>query len=115
MQPGKATLKVSAGAANARRLARRLRNDRLVDVWSASHFVWGAGLALLVGPLWAFALLVAWEPFEILFLGPLLSRVGFAFGHETWRNALSDIVFDGAGVAVGFGIAVWLWGATRIV
>jgi hypothetical protein len=87
------------GAANARRLARRVRNDRLADWWSASHFAWGAALTVFVGPFWAFGLMVAWEPFEILLLGPLLSRKGIAFGHETWRNSVSDIVFDGAGVA----------------
>ena len=96
------------GTANAKRLARRVRNDKLVDGWSATHFAWGAGLAMLVGPLWSFAILAAWEPFEILVLGPLLSRKGIAFGHETWRNSVSDLVFDAAGAAVAFGVLlVW--------
>lgn len=90
------------GSANAKRLARRLRNDHLVDWWSASHFAWGAALTVALGPFWAFALMVAWEPFEILLLGPLLSRRGIAFGHETWRNSVSDVAFDAAGVATAY-------------
>ena len=97
------------GTANAKRLARRVRNDRLVDAWSASHFAWGAGLAMLVGPWWSFAVMVAWEPFEILLLGPLLSRKGIVFGHETWRNAASDIVFDGAGALAAYLVLRLLW------
>jgi hypothetical protein len=67
--------------ANARRLARRVRNDHLMDRWSAAHFAWGLGLTMVLGPLWAFALMVAWEPVEILLLGPWLSRWGIDFGH----------------------------------
>jgi hypothetical protein len=97
------------GTANARRLGRRVRNDHLVDGWSASHFAWGAGLAMLVGPWWSFALMVAWEPFEVFLLGPLLSRKGIAFGHETWRNSASDVVFDGAGAAAAYLVLRLLW------
>jgi hypothetical protein len=100
---------VDVGKANARRLGRRVRNDRLVDLWSAAHFAWAAALAFLIGPWWAFGLMVAWEPFEILVLGPLLSRKGIAFGHETWRNSLSDIVFDGAGAAAASLVLLLLW------
>lgn len=99
----------SAGAANARRLARRIRNDHLMDWWSASHFLWAIALTIAVGPWWGLALMLAWEPFEILLLGPLLSRKGIAFGHETWRNAASDAVFDAAGVAVAFFLLLPLW------
>ena len=99
----------SVGTLNARRLARRIRNDHLVDWWSASHFLWAAALTLVVGPWWGLALMLAWEPFEILLLGPLLSRKGIAFGHETWRNAASDAVFDAAGVAFGFFLLLPLW------
>ena len=99
----------SAGTLNARRLARRVRNDRLVDVWSATHFGWAALLAMAIGPWWALALMLAWEPFEILVLGPLLSRKGIAFGHETWRNAASDAVFDTAGVLFAFVVLLPLW------
>lgn len=103
------------GTANARRLARRVRNDQLVDWWSATHFAWAVVLGLAIGPLWAFALLVAWEPFEILVLGPLLSRKGIAFGHEGWRNSLSDIVFDGAGALLAYAVALTLWDPLGVV
>jgi hypothetical protein len=96
------TIALNPGAANARRLGRRVRNDRLLDIWSAAHFAWGLVLALLLGPFWAIGLLVAWEPFEIFLLGPRLARWGVPFGHETWRNSLSDIVFDVAGAAASF-------------
>jgi hypothetical protein len=99
----------SVGAANARRMARRVRNDHLLDWWSLSHFVWAAALTLVVGPWWALGLMLAWEPFEILVLGPLLSRKGIAFGHETWRNAASDAVFDLAGVLFGFFVVLGFW------
>lgn len=97
----------SQGSLNAKRLALRTRNHRLVDLWSATHFAWGVGLTMLVGPAWAFGLLVAWEPIEVLLLGPLLSRRGIAFGHEGWRNSLSDIVFDGLGVLAACGVLLF--------
>lgn len=106
---------VSVGTANARRLARRIRNDHLVDWWSASHFAWAAALTMVVGPWWALGLMLAWEPFEILLLGPLLSRKGIAFGHETWRNAASDAVFDAAGVAFGYFVLLGLWDPVGIL
>lgn len=103
------------GTANAKRLARRVRNERYVDWWSATHFGWAVVLGLLVGPLWAFAILVVWEPVEIFILGPLISRQGVAFGHEGWRNALSDIVFDGAGAIVAYAVARTLWDPLGVV
>lgn len=98
-----------AGAANAKRLAKRVRNDRLVDRWSATHLAWGLVLAILVGPWWSFGLLLAWEPLEILVLGPLISRYGIEFGHETWKNSVSDILFDAAGAALGYLVTRFLW------
>jgi hypothetical protein len=96
-------------AANARRLGRRVRNDSLIDIWSGAHFAWGIALTIVFGPFWALGFLVAWEPFEILLLGPHLARWGIPFGHETWRNSLSDIVFDAAGAAVGFFLVLGFW------
>lgn len=96
-------------AANARRLGRRVRNNRLVDIWSAAHVAWGLGLAILLGPWWAFGILAAWEPFEIFLLGPSLARWGIPFGHETWRNSLSDVFFDGAGAALAFFLILPVW------
>lgn len=96
-------------AANARRLGRRVRNGSLVDIWSGAHFAWGVGLAILLGPFWAIAILAAWEPFEILLLGPHLTRWGIPFGHETWRNSLSDVLFDAAGAAAAFFLVLGFW------
>lgn len=81
------------------------RNDRLVDIWSLTHFGWGFLLAFFFHPLLAFGLLVVWEPVEVLLLSPLLARFGIRFGHEHLKNALSDIVFDGLGVVVGLWVA----------
>lgn len=105
----KARIAATVRAANARRLGRRVRNDRLIDAWSATHALWGLGLAIVLGPWWAVGLLVAWEPFEILLLGPWLARWGVPFGHETWRNSLSDVAFDGAGVAMAFFLVLPAW------
>jgi hypothetical protein len=94
-----------SGAANARRLGRRARNDRLVDWWSAVHAASGLAAGLLLGPIWAILLLALWEPFEILVLGPWFARFGVEFGHETWRNSMSDIAFDAVGVLAAFWVA----------
>ncbi len=45
--------------------------------------------------------MAAWEPFEIFVLSPLLARRGIIFGFETWRNSLSDIIFNTLGVCIG--------------
>lgn len=82
----------------------RPRNHRLVDWWSLTHIVWGAGLAFLVGPFWALAVMTLWEPFEVLLLSPLLARRGRSFGHESLANSLTDLVFNLAGVLAGAGM-----------
>jgi hypothetical protein len=63
----------------------------------------GSGIIFgwIMPPYVAMALLIAWEPFEILVLSPILAKFGIVFGHETLRNSLSDIVFDAVGVLVG--------------
>ena len=56
----------------------------------------------VIDPFVALALMVLWEPFEILILSPILySRFGLVFGFESLRNSLSDIVFDTIGIIVG--------------
>ncbi len=83
----------------------RERNDSLVDVWSFIHLVTGALMAWVMDPFFALLIMVLWEPLEILVLSPFAEKVlGFRFGFETLRNSMSDIVFDAAGVAVGFWI-----------
>ena len=84
--------------------SNRPRNDRLVDKWSFTHIAWGIVLTIALGPVLAFLILLAWEPFEVLVLSPVAARVGVDFGHEHWRNSLSDIAFNGIGVG-----AAWIF------
>jgi hypothetical protein len=77
------------------------RNDSLFDGWSIVHLLTGVAMGWVMPPFVALALMVLWEPFEILLLSPLLARVGIVFGHETLRNSLSDIFFDTVGVCLG--------------
>ncbi len=87
----------------------RPRNDLLFDIWSLVHLGSGVLAALVLSPFAAFTLLVLWEPLEILVLSPLLARVGITFGHESLRNSVSDIVFDGLGVLLGHFLIGQLW------
>lgn len=82
----------------------RPRNDSLVDVWSFVHLATCALLALLLGPLVAFLVALAWEPIEVLVLSPLLAKRGIEFGHESLRNSLSDVAFNAAGVLLGWSL-----------
>lgn len=78
------------------------RNDALFDGWSIIHLFTGVAMGWVMPPFIALALMVLWEPFEILLLSPFLARFGITFGYETLRNSLSDIFFDTIGVALGF-------------
>lgn len=78
------------------------RNNALVDSWSFVHMTSGVLFGWVMPPHIAMALLILWEPLEILILSPIMAKFGIVFGHETLRNSLSDIVFDAAGVAIGF-------------
>lgn len=79
------------------------RNDALFDFWSLTHIFWGISLGWLMDPFIALAILVLWEPLEILILSPLLKRYfNVEFGFETLRNSLSDIVFDVIGIVIGY-------------
>ena len=89
-------------------LSRHPRNDKLFDLWSLVHLVTGILAGWVVEPFVALLVLVLWEPLEILVLSPLLARFNILFGHETLRNSLSDIAFDGLGVALGY------WGLTAL-
>lgn len=83
-------------------LARHRRNTALFDVWSLVHLATGILGGWLMDPFVALLVMVLWEPLEILVLSPFLARFQILFGHESLRNSLSDIFFDGVGVAVGF-------------
>lgn len=84
------------------------RNDKLFDLWSLTHIAWGAILAWIMNPWIAFSVMVLWEPLEVLVLSPVLARLNILFGHESVRNSLSDIVFDGIGVIIGATFLTWL-------
>lgn len=80
-------------------------NNSWLDIWSLTHLIWAVFLALVLPPFWALAIMVLWEPLEVLVLSPILARVGVVFGKEGLRNSLMDIVVDVAGVALG---AYWI-------
>lgn len=70
----------------------------------------GVWVGWLVDPFIGLLVMVLWEPLEVLILNPLFERWwGIEFGFESLRNAMSDIVFDAAGVAVG------CWGLRAVV
>jgi len=77
------------------------RNNTLVDSWSAVHLLSGILFGLLINPIAAIIILALWEPFENFVLSPIFARSGILFGYESWRNALSDVIFDAAGVIIG--------------
>lgn len=81
--------------------AKHARNDTLLDTWSLVHVGSGILAGWVMSPFIAIALLVLWEPFEVLLLSPFLARFGIIFGHETLRNSLTDIVYDFIGVIIG--------------
>ena len=81
-------------------MKKHKRNDKLVDIWSLVHVVSSAGLAWLIGPVAAFIVVTLWEPLEIFVLSPLLAKRGIVFGYETWRNSLSDILFNSLGISL---------------
>jgi hypothetical protein len=79
------------------------RNNALFDIWSIVHFTTGVALGWLIDPFFGLAIMVLWEPLEILVLSPILwKRYNIVFGHETLHNSLSDIVFDTLGVLTGY-------------
>lgn len=80
---------------------KRHRNDALFDLWSVVHLLTGVLLGWIMPPVIALAIMVLWEPLEILVLSPLLAKFGIEFGYETLRNSLSDIFFDTVGVLLG--------------
>ena len=61
----------------------------------------GVVMGWLMEPFLALVLMILWEPLEIFVLSPLMARFGIEFGYESWRNAISDIIFDAAGIALG--------------
>jgi hypothetical protein len=83
-------------------LAKHRRNTALFDVWSLVHLVTGLAVGWLMDPFVGLLIMVLWEPLEILVLSPILARYEILFGHESLRNSLSDIFFDGVGVAAGY-------------
>src|SRR4051812_32715671 len=77
------------------------RNDVLFDNWSLAHLTSGVLLGWTIRPLFALALLIAWEPLEIFILSPILAKLNLVFGYKTLKNSLSDIFFDSIGFLIG--------------
>lgn len=77
---------------------RKSRNGVLLDKWSLVHLAFGFVLGLIVNPILAIVLLIAWEPFEIFILSPVMARFNVVFGYETLKNSLSDMLVDCVGV-----------------
>lgn len=90
-------------------LARHRRNNAFFDAWSIVHMLTGIAFGWVLDPFVGLLIMVVWEPLEILVLSPFLARFNILFGHESLKNSLSDILFDGIGVALGY------WGLTRLV
>jgi hypothetical protein len=61
----------------------------------------GIALGWVMDPLFALAVMIAWEPLEIFVISPLVGRLGLVFGYEDLHNSLSDIFFDTLGVLLG--------------
>lgn len=81
----------------------RVRNDSLFDAWSIVHMTTGVAFAWVVHPVLAWIVMALWEPLEIFILHPIIYRLtGHDFGYETWRNSLSDIVFNTVGILIGY-------------
>lgn len=78
------------------------RNKKLYDKWSLAHFVTGIVFGWIMPPVVAIILMILWEPLEIEVLSRIFAHYDIDFGFEALRNSLSDIVFDAAGVAVGY-------------
>jgi len=78
-------------------------NTRHWDGWSFVHLASGIIAGWLMDPIIAFILLAAYEPIEIFVLSPFLyRRFRIIFGNEAWNNALVDIVFNTAGILIGY-------------
>lgn len=77
------------------------RNSAIFDTWSIVHLGTGIFLGWLMHPLIAFVVMTLWEPFEIFVLSPFLARFGIVFGYESFRNSISDIFFNTAGIIIG--------------
>ena len=77
------------------------RNNALIDKWSLVHLLTGILLGWLMNPVVALIIMTAWEPFEIFVLSPLLARFGINFGFESFKNSMSDIFVNAAGVVIG--------------
>lgn len=83
---------------------KQKRNDKIADKWSLVHFTTGIALVVLLQNVSVLVLwlgMAAWEPLEIFVISPLLAKRGITFGYESWRNSLSDIVFNTLGLVVG--------------
>ncbi len=87
---------------------RNGRNDAWYDLWSLLHFITGVLFGWIMPPFVALVIMILWEPLEIMVLSPILAHYDINFGYETFRNSLSDIMVDVAGVATGYYVLQFL-------
>lgn len=84
------------------------RNNVLFDNWSIVHLTSGILIGWTVRPLYALALMIAWEPLENFILSPILAKVNLVFGYESLKNSVSDIIFDTVGITLGALLITWM-------
>lgn len=77
------------------------RNTSVFDRWSIVHLCTGILFGWVMNPLVAVLIMAVWEPVEIFIISPLVARAGIVFGYETFRNSLSDILFNTLGILFG--------------
>lgn len=78
------------------------RNSKLYDIWSINHVVTGMIFGVFMAPIPAMLIMSAWEPLEVFVISPIMARFGILFGYEALVNAISDIIFDAIGYAIGY-------------
>lgn len=78
------------------------RNSKLYDIWSINHVVTGMIFGVFMAPIPAMLIMSAWEPLEVFIISPIMARFGVLFGYEALVNAISDIIFDAIGYAIGY-------------
>jgi hypothetical protein len=68
--------------------------DTFISLWSITHFLFflNMGLYLRWRYLTILILSVCWEVFEIVYYG---------YGHESFKNVISDIIFNLLGFSIG--------------
>ena len=82
--------------------------ERALDAWSWVHLASGAGLAIVrIPPIWALAILVAYEALEgVLRRVPGHNGKGL-FEHESWPNVVADVAVATLGYVLAWALVSW--------